>query len=62
MKAHHEHKKIHDLINKKISFDRGSLMVLWAKLSTKLKLFFRHDQTKTIIFMGKLYFLNQVHL
>jgi hypothetical protein len=28
MKAHHEHKKTHDLINKKGSFDRESLVAL----------------------------------
>jgi len=37
MKAHHEHKKAYDLINKKSSFNRKSLVAFWAKLPTWLK-------------------------
>jgi len=37
MKAHHEHRKTYDFINMKGSFDRESLVELWAKLPTRLK-------------------------
>jgi hypothetical protein len=37
MKAYHEHKKAYDLINKKCSFNRKSLVALWAKLPTWLR-------------------------
>jgi len=37
MKAYPEHKKTHDFINKKGSFDRERIVALWDKLPTRLK-------------------------
>jgi hypothetical protein len=37
IKEHHEHKKIHDVIKKKGLIDRESLVALWAKFMTRLK-------------------------
>jgi hypothetical protein len=37
MKEYHEHRKTHDFINKKSSFDKESLVALWAKWPTRLK-------------------------
>ena len=58
IKACHEHRKTHDLINKKGLFDRERLVKFWAKLQTKtgtgwnkkIKKFCRHDQTEVVIF------------
>jgi len=37
LKAYHEHKETHDLIKRKGSFDKESLVALSAKLLTRLK-------------------------
>jgi len=58
IKACHEHKKIHDLNNKKKGlFDRKSLVELYAKVptrlkyvETKIKKFCKHDQIEVVIF------------
>jgi hypothetical protein len=56
IKACYKHRKTHDLINKKGSFDRENLMVLgayqqdWNKFKQKIKKVWRHDQTEVVIF------------
>jgi hypothetical protein len=56
MKAFHEHRKTHDLINKKSSCDWKGLVALWAypqdwnRLKQKIKKLWRHNQPEVVIF------------
>jgi len=61
IKACHEHRKTHDLINKKNSFDSESLIKFWAILPTKtgtgwsnIKKFCRHDRIEVVFFRTRI--------
>ena len=57
MKVCYEHRKTHDLINKKDSFDRESFYEILSQITNKIgtgwnkiKKFSRHDQTEVVSF------------